>query len=167
MYHPFSNLSRNFTAVLTRAHTRTSCFSFRGALRDKLLRKLHSVTGSQHQTSATCNATFSTIARQVAEKVAQCNRALNLNTFLLSSSYSMAGELKQQGRECQPERCIDLIAECDFMLECNQLATFLSYFLGKQNIFTQNRNETNDFYKLERGKQEVKNPAAVSVTSAS
>ena len=45
MYHPSSNLSRNSTAVLTRAHVQTSCFSFRGALRDKLLRKLHSVTG--------------------------------------------------------------------------------------------------------------------------
>ena len=28
----------------------------------------HCITGPQHQTSATCNATFSTIARQVAEK---------------------------------------------------------------------------------------------------
>ena len=46
VYHPSSNLSRNFTAVLTKAHAHTSCFSFRGALRDKLLRKLHSVTGS-------------------------------------------------------------------------------------------------------------------------
>ena len=27
-----------FTAILTRAHAHTSCFSFRGALRDKLLR---------------------------------------------------------------------------------------------------------------------------------
>ena len=58
---------------------RTSRFSFREALRDKLLRKLHSVTGPQHQTSATCNATFSTIARQLAEKIAQCNRALVVN----------------------------------------------------------------------------------------
>ena len=74
-YHPSSNLSRNFTAVLTRAHAHTSCFSFRGALRDNLLRKLHSVTGPQHQTSTTCSATFSTIAKQVAEKIAQCNRA--------------------------------------------------------------------------------------------
>ena len=41
----------------------------------QLLRKLHSVTGPQHQTSATCNAKFSTIARQVAEKIPQCNRA--------------------------------------------------------------------------------------------
>ena len=77
-----SNLSRNFTAVLTRAHAHTSCFSFRGALRDKLLRKLHSVTVPQHQTSATCNATFSTIARQVAEKIAQCNRALSLHILM-------------------------------------------------------------------------------------
>ena len=80
MYHPFSNLSRNFTAVLTRAHAHTSCFSFREALRDKLLRKLRSVTGPQHQISATCNAKFSTLARQVAEKFAQCNRALRLTT---------------------------------------------------------------------------------------
>ena len=58
---------------------RTSRFSFREALRDKLLRKLRSVTGPQHQTSATCNATFSTIARQLAEKIAQCNRALVVN----------------------------------------------------------------------------------------
>ena len=43
---PPSNLSRNFTAVLTRAHAHTSCFSFRGH-----------------------------IARQVAEKIAQCNSA--------------------------------------------------------------------------------------------
>ena len=75
---PSSNLCRNFTAVLAKAHAHISCFSFRGALRDKLLRKLHSVTGPKHQTSATCNATFSTIARQVAEKIEQCNRALNL-----------------------------------------------------------------------------------------
>ena len=53
----------------------SSCFSFRGVLRDKLLRKLHSVTGPQHETSATCNATFSSIARQVAEKIVQYNRA--------------------------------------------------------------------------------------------
>ena len=75
MYHHSSNLSRNFTAVLTRAYVHTSCFSLRGALRDKLLRKSHSVTGPQHQTSATCNATFPTIARQVAQKIALCNRA--------------------------------------------------------------------------------------------
>ena len=30
---------------------------------------LHSVTGLQHQTSATCNTTFPTIARQVAKKL--------------------------------------------------------------------------------------------------
>ena len=52
VYHPSSYLSRNFMAVLTRAHAPTSCFSFRGALRDKSLQKLHSVTGPQHQTSA-------------------------------------------------------------------------------------------------------------------
>ena len=40
IYHPSSNLSHNFMAVLTRAHVHTSCFLFRGALRDKLLRKL-------------------------------------------------------------------------------------------------------------------------------
>ena len=68
---PIKQLVSIFTAVLTRAHAHTSChFSLRGALRDKLLRKLHSVTGPQHQTSATGNATFSTIARQVAEKIA-------------------------------------------------------------------------------------------------
>ena len=71
-------------AVLTKAHTHTSCFSFRCALRDKLLRKLHSVTGPQHQTSATCNAIFSTTARQVAEKIAQCNRALTQRHISLS-----------------------------------------------------------------------------------
>ena len=58
VYHPSSNLSRNFMAVLTRAHVNT-CFLLRGALQDKLLRKLHSVTGPQHQTLVTCNATFS------------------------------------------------------------------------------------------------------------
>ena len=42
----------------------------RSNLRDKLPRKLHSVTGPQHQTSATYNAKFSTIARQIAEKIA-------------------------------------------------------------------------------------------------
>ena len=52
-------------------------FRSEDTLRDKLLRKLHSVTGPQHQTSATCNAKFSTIARQVAEKIALCNRAFN------------------------------------------------------------------------------------------
>ena len=72
---PSSNFSRNFTAVSTRAHTHTSRFSFRGPLQDKLLRKLHSVTGHSHPTSTTCSATFSNIARQVAEKIAQCNRA--------------------------------------------------------------------------------------------
>ena len=40
-----SNFSRNFTAVLTTAHVHTSHCSFRGALRDKLPRKLRSVTG--------------------------------------------------------------------------------------------------------------------------
>ena len=45
VYHPFSNLSRNFTAVLARAHVHTSCFSFGGTLPDKLLGKLRSVTG--------------------------------------------------------------------------------------------------------------------------
>ena len=69
-----SQFYSSFTAVLTRAHAHTYYISFRGALRDKLLRKLHSVTGAQHQTSATCNATFLTVARQVAEKIAQCNR---------------------------------------------------------------------------------------------
>ena len=48
----------------------------------QLLRKLHSVTVPQHQTSATCNAAFSTIARQVAEKIAQCNRALSLHILM-------------------------------------------------------------------------------------
>ena len=81
VYHSSSNLSRNFTALLTRAHAHTSSFSFRRALQDKLLRKLHSVTGPQHQTSATCNATFSTIVRQVAEKIAQCNRAFKKNIW--------------------------------------------------------------------------------------
>ena len=72
-----SQFYSRFTVVLTRAHAHTYYISFRRALRDKLLRKLHSVTGPQHQTSATCNATFSTVARQVAEKIAQCNRTLN------------------------------------------------------------------------------------------
>ena len=45
VYRPSSNLSRNFTAVLTRAHVHTSRFWFRGAIRDKLLRKLRCVTG--------------------------------------------------------------------------------------------------------------------------
>ena len=71
-----SQFYSRFMAVLTRAHAHTYYISFRRALRDKLLRKLHSVTGPQHQTSATCNATFSTVARQVAEKIAQCNRTL-------------------------------------------------------------------------------------------
>ena len=44
VYHPSSSLSHNFTAVLTRTHAHTSCFSFWRALPDKLLRKLHSVT---------------------------------------------------------------------------------------------------------------------------
>ena len=70
LHNDSSNLSRNFTAVLTRAYVHTSCFSLRGALRDKLLRKLHSVIGPQHQTSATCSATFPTIGRQAAEKIA-------------------------------------------------------------------------------------------------
>ena len=63
-------------ASIDNTHAHISCLLFRGALRDKLLRKLHSVTGPQRQTSATCNAKFSTIARLVAEKIAQCNRAL-------------------------------------------------------------------------------------------
>ena len=67
---PLQQLVSIFTAVLTRAHAHTSChFSLRGALRDKLMRKLHSVTGPQHQTSATRNASFSTIARQVMRKL--------------------------------------------------------------------------------------------------
>ena len=72
-----SQFYSSFTAVLTRAHAHTYYISFRGALRDKLLRKLHSVTGPQHQTSATCNATFLTVARQVAEKIGQCNRTFS------------------------------------------------------------------------------------------
>ena len=82
---PATGLSRNFTAFLTGAHAHTSFLSFGGALRDKLLRKLHSVTGPQHQTSETCNAKFSVIARQVTEKIAQCNRALSLQLFLKNS----------------------------------------------------------------------------------
>ena len=70
-----SQFYSSFTAVLTRAHAHTYYISFRGALRDKL-RKSHSVTGPQHQTLATCNATFLTVARQVAEKTVQCNRTL-------------------------------------------------------------------------------------------
>ena len=46
------------------------CARFLGALRDQLLRKLHSVTEPEPQTSATCNAKFSTIARQVSAKIA-------------------------------------------------------------------------------------------------
>ena len=53
----------------------TSRFSFRGALRDKLLSKLQSVTGPKYQTSGSYNATFSSIVRQVAERIVQCNRA--------------------------------------------------------------------------------------------
>ena len=56
VYHPSSNLSRNFMAVLKRAHAHTSCFSFRGH-----------------------------IARQVAEKIAQCNRALNPKPWQLAT----------------------------------------------------------------------------------
>ena len=74
-----SQFYSSFMAVLTRAHAHTYYISFRGALRDKLLRKLYSVTGPQHQTSATCNATFLTVARQVAEKIEQCNRAFKAN----------------------------------------------------------------------------------------
>ena len=52
---------------------------------------MHSVTGPQHQTSATCNATFSTIhARQVAEKIAQCNRALNVQNKVYLSPCQVA-----------------------------------------------------------------------------
>ena len=61
-----SQFYSSFTAVLIRAHAHTYYISFRGALRDKL-RKLHSVTGPQHQTLATCKATFLTVARQVNE----------------------------------------------------------------------------------------------------
>ena len=55
-------------------------------LRDKLLGKLHSVTGPQHQTSATCKAKFSIIARKVAEKIAWCNRAFIQNLRLINSN---------------------------------------------------------------------------------
>ena len=65
---PLQQLVSQFYGSLNHAHT--SSFFVPGALRDKLLRKLHSVTGPQHQTSATCNAKFSTIARQVAEEFA-------------------------------------------------------------------------------------------------
>ena len=73
-----SQFYSSFMAVLTMVRAHTYYISFRGALRDKLLRKLHSLTGPQHQTSATCNATFLTVARQVAEKIAQCNRTFSL-----------------------------------------------------------------------------------------
>ena len=53
-------------------------FCSEDTLQNKLLRKLHSVTGPQHQTAATCNAKFSTIAGQVAEKIAKCNRAFRV-----------------------------------------------------------------------------------------
>ena len=68
-----------------------SCFSIRVALRDKLLRKLHIVTGPQYQSSATCNATFSTIPRQVAEKIAQCNRALKIRRRNYSAQHETIG----------------------------------------------------------------------------
>ena len=77
--------------ILARAHALSFCLSFRGALQDKLLRKLRSVTMPQHQTSATCNATISTIVIQVAEKIAQCkcNRALmTLNKSFLLVNWS-------------------------------------------------------------------------------
>ena len=56
-------------------------FLFQGVLRDKLPRKLDSATGPQHQTWVTCNATLSTITRQVAEKIAQCNRAFTRSVW--------------------------------------------------------------------------------------
>ena len=73
---PLQQLVSQFNGSFNKGACAHFRFSFRGALRDKLLRKLHSVTGPQYQTSATCNATFSIIARQVAEKIAQCNKAL-------------------------------------------------------------------------------------------
>ena len=76
-----SQFYSSFTAVLTRAHVHTYYISFRGALPDKLLRKLHSVTGPQHQTSATCNATFLIVARQVAEKFHSVTGPLNALKF--------------------------------------------------------------------------------------
>ena len=69
VYNSSSNLSRNFTTVLTGTHAHASCFSFRGTLRDKLPRKLHTVTQPQHQTSATCNATFSTLRDKLLRKL--------------------------------------------------------------------------------------------------
>ena len=61
----------------------SNLFCFRGVLRDKLLRKLHSVTEPRHHISAACNATLSIIARQVAEKIAQCNWALTYHINFL------------------------------------------------------------------------------------
>ena len=73
-------------------------FLFRGVLRDKLLRKLRSATRPQHQTSATCNAKLSTIARQVAEKIAQCNRALSGN--LIRKKIIDTKKLLRNGLSC-------------------------------------------------------------------
>ena len=39
--------------------------------------KIAQCNGASTSTSATCNAKFSTIARQAAEKISQCNGALN------------------------------------------------------------------------------------------
>ena len=56
VYHPSSNLSRNVTEVLTRAHAHTSCFSFWGALRNTLLRKLNSVQARRQGGAMAANA---------------------------------------------------------------------------------------------------------------
>ena len=67
---PLQQLVSQFFGSCNKGACANFLFSFLGALQDKMLRKLHSVTGPQHQTSATCNAKFPTIARHVAEKIA-------------------------------------------------------------------------------------------------
>ena len=45
------------------------------------MRNLYSVTGPKHQISATCNATFSSIASQVAEKLRSVTGPLAMNGY--------------------------------------------------------------------------------------
>ena len=65
---PLQQLVSQFYGSFTNKGACALFFFFRSA--EHSAEKLHSVTGPQYQTSATCNAKFSTIARQVAEKIA-------------------------------------------------------------------------------------------------
>ena len=79
--HPSSNFSHNFTAVLIRAHAYTSRFSFRGALGTRFF------PGPRSRCSVTPNlGNLQCYISKHCEKIAQCNRAYNLEKIKVNHS---------------------------------------------------------------------------------